>query len=80
MGRLGRALLDELLMAMSAKASDPVLEEKVLVLFHVYGAILHQGSHKGAAESSQGDARTSNEQWEQIKRRLQLAEAGRWKQ
>ncbi len=80
MGRLGRILLDELLAAVAAQAGDAILEEKVWALQHLYAAILYQGARREAAESSQDRLRTSNDQWKQVRRRLQLAEAGRWKQ
>ena len=67
MGRLGRILLEELLAAVSAQASDAVLEEKVWSLQHLYAAILYQRTRREAAESFQEDSRTSNDQWKQVR-------------
>eukprot|EP00973_Karenia_brevis_P092554 12412977-Karenia_brevis.AAC.1 len=80
MGRLARSLLDDLMTAMSASAGDDILEEKALMLNHLYAAILRSERKDVQDATCNKDAAAEPATWKHIRSRMQLAEAGRWKQ
>ena len=81
LGRLGRDLLSELLADMDAKAPEAKLRVSVGKLQHMYAAVLMRGSRDvhDSVPAAEADPITAPDQWKEIRARLQLAEAGRWK-
>ena len=79
-GRLASKLLEDLLMAMSAGAGTPTLKEKALMLNHLFPAILRSERAQVQDATCPKDAAAEPATWKLIRSRLQLAEAGRWKE
>ena len=82
LGRLGRDLLSELIADMNADASEATLRQRVSKLQHFYAAVLIRDSTSevDAVSAAETDPITAPDQWKAIRARLQLAEAGRWKE